>query len=87
MSKQLQSVEQEESLTPSEQLEAILFQFVNLYERWSEDRQVAAKQGADIAKFVKEFAEQVEHFENIEEFVRQQLRYKPGYVLLPPISQ
>jgi hypothetical protein len=74
MTKQLQSVEQEESLTPAEQLEAILFQFVNLYERWSEDRQVAAKQGADIAKFVKEFTDQVEHFESIEEFVRAQIR-------------
>jgi hypothetical protein len=70
----LQETEQEESaLTPEEHLESILFQFVNLYERWSEDRQVAAKQGADIAKFVKAFSEQITHFESIEEGVRKDI--------------
>lgn len=70
----LQEDAQEEStLTPAEHLESILFQFVNLYERWSEDRQVAAKQGADIAKFVKAFSEQVTNFESIEEGVRDDI--------------
>ena len=43
-------------MTQEDHLESILFQFINLYDRWAEDRQVAAKQGADIAKSVKEFA-------------------------------
>ncbi|RDI37987.1 hypothetical protein [Aquicella lusitana] len=66
-------VEQEESLTPEEHLEAILFQFVNLYERWSEDRQVTAKQSADLAKFIKEFAQQVNKFATLEERVRNDI--------------
>lgn len=65
--------EQEEALTPEEHLEAILFQFVNLYERWSEDRQVTAKQSSDMAKFVKEFAQQVNQFANLEEKVRDDI--------------
>ena len=70
----LQETAQEGSaLTPAEHLESILFQFVNLYERWSEDRQVAAKQGADIAKFVKAFSEQVANFESIEAVVRDDI--------------
>jgi hypothetical protein len=68
-----QAVEKEESLTPEEHLEAILFQFVNLYERWSEDRQVTAKQSADLAKFVKEFAQQVNQFASLEEKVRDDI--------------
>lgn len=63
----------EEALSPEEHLESILFQFVTLYERWSEDRQVAAKQGADIAKFVKEFAQQISHFKLLEERVRENI--------------
>lgn len=73
MTKNSQAVEQEESLTPEEHLEAILFQFVNLYERWSEDRQVTAKQSADLAKFVKEFAQQVNKFASLEEKVRDDI--------------
>jgi len=68
-----QAVQQEESLTPEEHLEAVLFQFVNLYERWSEDRQVTAKQSADLAKFVKEFAQQVNKFAALEEKVRDDI--------------
>lgn len=68
-----QAVQQEESLTPEEHLEAVLFQFVNLYERWSEDRQVTAKQSADLAKFVKEFAQQVNKFSALEEKVRDDI--------------
>lgn len=74
MTKHLQNVEQEESLTPEEQLEAILFQFVNLYERWSEDRQKAAKQGADIEKFIKQFASEVDRFSAIENAVIEKLK-------------
>ena len=74
MTNHLQNVEQEESLAPEEQLEAILFQFVNLYERWSEDRQKAAKQGADIEKFIKQFASEVDRFSAIENAVIEKLK-------------
>lgn len=74
MTKHLQNVEQEESLTPEEQLEAILFQFVNLYERWAEDRQKAAKQSADIEKFIKQFASEVDRFSAIENAVIEKLK-------------
>lgn len=67
------AAEQEDSLTPEEHLEAVLFQFVNLYERWSEDRQVTAKQSADLTKFVKEFAQQVNKFATLEERVRNDI--------------
>ena len=62
-----------QEMTQEERLTAIAYQFVQLYERWSEDRQVAAKQGADIAEFVKLFAEQVENFEALETNVRKTL--------------
>jgi DNA-binding ferritin-like protein (Dps family) len=61
-------------LKPVEHLESLLYQFVNLYERWSEDRQVAAKQGADIAKFIEAFKEEVERFETLEEEVREDIK-------------
>jgi hypothetical protein len=64
----------DESLTPDEHLEALLFQFLNLYERWSEDRQVTAKQSADLAKFVKEFAHQVGQFATLEGKVREDIQ-------------
>lgn len=60
-------------LSPIEQLNAILFQFVNLYERWSEDRQVAAKQGLAAAQLMEAFAEEVENFAELEESVREAL--------------
>jgi hypothetical protein len=60
-------------LTTEGRLEAILFQFITLYERWSEDRQAAAKQGAETAKLIEKFTEQVNHFQNFESSVRQQL--------------
>lgn len=72
--KNLREVEQDESLKPEEQLEAILFQFVTLYERWSEDRQKAAKQGADIEKIIKQFASEVDRFSAIENAVIAKLK-------------
>jgi hypothetical protein len=70
----LQAIEQDESLTPDEHLEAVLFQFVTLYERWSEDRQVSAKQSADTSKFIKEFAQHVGQFAKLEEKVRNDIK-------------
>jgi hypothetical protein len=55
-------------LTQEEHLESILFQFVTLHEQWSKDRKIAARQGADIEKFVAEFASEVERFSKIEDY-------------------
>ncbi len=67
-------VKTEKALTSAEHLEAILYQFIKLYERWSEDRQAAAKQGSDIADLIKEFTDQVAHFEALEENVREDIQ-------------
>lgn len=73
MSKGLGDFEREEETSTEEQLEAILFQFVNLYDRMSEDREAVAKQRADIAKFVKIFAAKVADFGGLENFFREQI--------------
>lgn len=57
-----------------DRLKAIAYQFIALYERWSEDRQIAAKQGADTAELVQLFTEQVKGFKELEPKVREQLR-------------
>lgn len=57
-----------------DRLKAIAYQFITLYERWSEDRQVAAKQGADTAELVHLLTEQVKDFKALEPHVREQLR-------------
>jgi len=54
-----------QKLTSQEHLEAILFQFVKLYERFSEDRQVCVKQSSDTAKLVSSFMDQVNRFETL----------------------
>jgi hypothetical protein len=61
-------------LSIEEHQEALLFQFVNLYERWSEDRQVAAKQGHDLSKQITQFVEAVSRFSSIEEAVIAKLK-------------
>ncbi len=61
-------------LSSEDQQQAILFQFVTLYERWSEDRQVAAKQGYDLAKQLEQFTQEVSRFSSIEEAVIVKLR-------------
>jgi len=43
----------------SDRLDSVLFQFINLYERWSEDRQLAVKQSAAIAKLVQALADEI----------------------------
>ena len=67
------SDETAQEMTQEERLTAIAYQFVQLYERWSEDRQIAAKLGADIAELVRLFTEQVENFEALETNVRETL--------------
>ena len=60
-------------MTPEDRLKAVLYQFVTLYERWAEDRQLAVKQGADIAQLVAVFVEQVKNFQALESTVRQKI--------------
>ena len=64
MTQQMTVLEQQK-LTSQEHLEAILFQFVKLYERFSEDRQVGVKQSSDTAKLVSHFTAQVNRFETL----------------------
>lgn len=60
-------------LTQEDRLKAIAYQFIALYERWAEDRQLAAKQGADTTELIQLFTEQVKNFKELEPHVRQQL--------------
>lgn len=62
-----------EELTMEDRLKAVVYQFIALYERWSEDRQLAAKQGSDTAALIKIFIEQVKNFKELEPKVRQHL--------------
>lgn len=65
MTQQQVTVLEQQKLTSQEHLEAILFQFVKLYERFSEDRQVGVKQSSDTAKLVSSFMDQVNRFETL----------------------
>jgi hypothetical protein len=56
-----------------DRLKAILYQFIKLYERWAEDRQVAAKQGAELEELISLFSEQIEDFQSLESTVRDQI--------------
>ena len=64
----------ERPLSMEEHQQALLFQFVALYERWSEDRQVAAKQVYDLTKQLEWFSEEVGRFSRIEEAVIAKLK-------------
>jgi hypothetical protein len=66
--------ELETPLTEEERLQALLYQYIALYERWSEDRQVAAKRGADHAELLRNFAAQVEQFKALAPEVRNDLK-------------
>ena len=63
----------ETPLTLEDRLKAIAYQFVALYERWSEDRQVAAKQGAETAELVALLTQQVMAFGQLEPAVRARI--------------
>jgi len=56
----------EDALKSSEQLEAILYQYVNLYERWSEDRQSFAKKGAELTALIETVESAVHQLEDVE---------------------
>ncbi len=58
-------VTEHSKLTQQEHFEALLFRFVTLYDRISEDRQVGAKLSADTKKLVSHFVDQVNRFEKL----------------------
>ncbi len=60
-------------MSQEDRLKAVLYQFITLYERWAEDRQLAAKQGADTAELIKIFSAQVKDFKTLESKVRQEI--------------
>lgn len=60
-------------MSQEDRLKAVLYQFITLYERWAEDRQLAAKQGADIAESIKLFRSQVQNFKFLGAEVRQEI--------------
>lgn len=68
------SEETKKSQSMEDHQKALLFQFMTLYERWSEDRQVAAKQGYDLEQHLKKFSEEVRRFSSIEDAVIVKLR-------------
>ena len=66
--------EKEETMTTEEHMESLLYQFIKLYERWAEDRQVAAKQGSDVAKLIKDFSNEVTRFESLDDALREKIK-------------
>lgn len=60
-----ESVVEDDKLTHEEKLEALVFKFITLYDRISEDRLVGAKLSADTKKLVTQFVDQVNRFEKL----------------------
>lgn len=60
-------------MSQEDRFKAVLYQFITLYERWAEDRQLGAKQGADTAELIKLFSAQVQDFKTAESKLRQSL--------------
>jgi hypothetical protein len=60
-------------MTKEERLTAILYQFVDLYERLTEDSQIAAKQREETAHLVSVFKEEVNRFKELEQAVREEI--------------
>ncbi len=64
---------EESQLTTDERIKAILYQYVKLYDRWSEDRQEFNKNLSNQDELLRIFIEQVKQFDKLEPRVRQQL--------------
>ena len=67
------SSEENLPLNSEERLKGIAYQFLKLYERWSEDRQVLNAHLATQAEMLKTFSAQLKNFESLEPQVRDQL--------------
>ena len=57
----------------TERLDTLLYQFITLYERWAEDRQVATHQLSQWASVLQTLTETVKRFEASEPHVRKEL--------------
>ncbi len=65
--------EESNQLNLDDRLKGIAYQFLKLYERWAEDRQVFNKNMVAFDEMLKLFIDQIKNFENLETKVRQQL--------------
>lgn len=63
----------ERELTLLEKIQASLYQFSKLSERWSEDRQIFSKQGSDLDQLLQAFKAQVDQFEKTTPQFKQRL--------------
>jgi exonuclease VII large subunit len=62
-----------QALQQVQRLESVLFQFVQLYERWSEDRQVVAKLANSIKELGDVLIQQMQRFGELEPQVRRKI--------------
>jgi vacuolar-type H+-ATPase subunit E/Vma4 len=60
-----------EVLTEEERLKALLYQYLALYERWSEDRQLVVKRDADYAALLQAFSKHLQSFRDLVPAVRK----------------
>ena len=67
------SAKENNSLNNEDRLKGIAYQFLKLYERWSEDRQVLNKNMAAFEELLKIFIKEIKEFEKIEGQVRDQI--------------
>src|SRR5437660_576534 len=58
-------------LTEEERLKALLYQYLALYERWSEDRQLVVKRDADYAALLQAFSKHLQSFRDLVPAVRK----------------
>lgn len=61
-------------VTLAEQLKAVLFQFVTLYERWSEDRQVLMAQVAKLDEAIQNLSGEIESLSDLEPDLQERLQ-------------
>lgn len=71
-----------ETLTTEGQLQSLIYQFMNLYDRWSEDRQIAAKKGYDLSKILEEFKKEVMLLSEIDNKIIAKLEEKSDQLML-----
>jgi hypothetical protein len=67
------SAEGHQELSAEERLKGLAYQFLKLYERWSEDRQALNKNMAEQADMLMKFTSHLKNFERLEPQVRKSL--------------
>jgi hypothetical protein len=68
-----QNEQEEVQLGKDDRLKAILYQYIKLYERWSEDRQIFMKNLSLLDDFSAKFAQQLKEQKDLESHIRNQL--------------